>query len=169
MAVTLIVETGAGLANANSYASLGDADAYHQAHLHADDWLAATVETKSAALVWASRLLDEAVDWHGVKAVTLSGLRWPRAGVADRDGVPLQSNAIPPALRHATAEFARHLIANDRTTEPAEKGVRSIAAGGIAIALDPGDRPGLLPASVRRLIAPLGWPLVSHRVPLTRA
>lgn len=86
MALTLIVETGAGLANTNSYASLADGDAYHQAHLHADDWLAATVEIKGAALVWASRLLDEAVDWHGQKAVPTSGLRWSRAGVADRHG-----------------------------------------------------------------------------------
>jgi hypothetical protein len=35
MALILIKETGAGLANANAYANAADGDAYHDGHLYA--------------------------------------------------------------------------------------------------------------------------------------
>ena len=38
MALTLIKETGAGLVDANSYASAADGDAYHDGHLYATAW-----------------------------------------------------------------------------------------------------------------------------------
>ena len=56
MPLTLIKESGAGLANANAYADLADGDAYHAGHLYASAWTAATADNKAVALVMASRL-----------------------------------------------------------------------------------------------------------------
>jgi len=58
MALTLILETGAGLANANSYATVAESDAYHDGHLYATAWTGATSGNKAAALVMATRLID---------------------------------------------------------------------------------------------------------------
>ena len=55
MALTLIKETGAGLANANSYAEVADGNAYHDGHLYATAWTAATDAQKAAALVMSSQ------------------------------------------------------------------------------------------------------------------
>ena len=38
MSLTLIKEDGSGLANANSYASAADGDAYHDGHFYASTW-----------------------------------------------------------------------------------------------------------------------------------
>ena len=58
MALVLIKEDGTGLVNANTYASVADGDAYHEAHLYATAWTAATTPNKEAALAMATRLID---------------------------------------------------------------------------------------------------------------
>ena len=40
MSLTLIKEDGTGKADANSYASVADGDAYHDGHLYATAWTA---------------------------------------------------------------------------------------------------------------------------------
>jgi hypothetical protein len=46
MALTLIKETGAGLSDANSYASAADGNAYHDGHLYAASWTAVVTGSK---------------------------------------------------------------------------------------------------------------------------
>ena len=58
MALTLIKEDGTGLATANAYADVSDSDSYHEGHLYATAWTAATADNKAKALVMASRVLD---------------------------------------------------------------------------------------------------------------
>ena len=65
MALTLIKEDGTGLANANSYADATDGNAYHEGHLYATAWNAATTGQKEAALVMATRLLDGEFQFFG--------------------------------------------------------------------------------------------------------
>ena len=50
MALTLIKETGAGLANANSYANVADGDAYHEGHLYASAWIGAAFSKPSLSM-----------------------------------------------------------------------------------------------------------------------
>ena len=69
MALTLIKETGAGLANANAYADVADGDAYHAGHLYASAWTAASADNKTAALVMASRLIDAEYQFGGTRSV----------------------------------------------------------------------------------------------------
>ena len=67
MALTLIKEDGTGKADANSYASVADAEAYHEGHLYATAWTGATAEQKAAALVMATRLIDAQFQFNGVR------------------------------------------------------------------------------------------------------
>jgi hypothetical protein len=169
MPLTLIATAGA--ANANSYTTVEEADAYHDAHLYASTWTNATTEQKTAALVWATRLLDEQCEWDGTKATNEQALRWPRGGAYDADGVPFDVDEIPQSLKYATAEFARHLLASDRfqVRDDARGGLHSVSAGPVSLTFNMVDRIGLLPESVCSLVAPYmtgtggGW-----EVPLVR-
>ena len=48
MALTLIKEDGTGRADANSYASVADGNAYHDGHLYASAWTGAGDDQKAA-------------------------------------------------------------------------------------------------------------------------
>lgn len=84
----LIVETGTGLATADSWISLEEANAYWTDRADAD-WLAATSTSREAALRNAADYLMYAYRWPGQAAVTGQRLPWPRAGV--RSGVSYYS------------------------------------------------------------------------------
>src|SRR5688500_3618315 len=101
MALTLIATPGA--ANANSYCTIAEANAYHEAHLYAEAWTEGDDEKRIPALIWATRLLDEQMQWRGYPSTLEQALRWPRSWVPDRDGQVFIDNAIVPTfLKHAT-------------------------------------------------------------------
>src|SRR5436190_22394585 len=85
MALVLVKETGAGLNNANSYASAADGDAYHEGHLYASSWTGASTATKEAALVIATRLIDSLFRFRGFRTSDGQALQWPRQYARDDD------------------------------------------------------------------------------------
>ena len=100
MALILIKETGAGLANANAYANAADGDAYHDGHLYATAWTAASAANKDAALVMATRLIDAQFQFDGGKVNETQALQWPRENCHDPDaegwgGGTVASNVVP--------------------------------------------------------------------------
>ena len=86
MSVTLTKESGAGKANANTYAEVADGDAYHLGHLYATTWAAADEDKKAAALVMATRLIDAEYQFGGWKAISGQALQWPRMDCREPDG-----------------------------------------------------------------------------------
>jgi hypothetical protein len=104
--LTLTKETGAGLANANTYALVADGDAYHMGHLYASAWDVATADKKAAALVMASRLIDSEFQFGGWKAISGQALQWPRMDCPEPDGATATfkaSDYYPPAQMQANA------------------------------------------------------------------
>lgn len=170
MSLTLVVETGAGLTTANSYASVAEGDAYHDAHLYSDAWDDATDATKDIVLAWATRLLDEQVPWKGTKASIGQALQWPRYSVPDRDGITIiDADEIPAWLKNATAELARHLIGEDRTADSDTKGFKSIKVGEIALEIDREDRKPILPKAVISMVEPFSLGMGMGTVRLLRS
>lgn len=110
----MIVEDGIGRADADSYCSVADADAYLAARGRNSAWDALTDPEKAGRLVMASGYLDAAVRWAGEIATSAQALGWPRANALDRDGRPLAVDAVPVAVRNAAIEIAQ---AGDVTTE----------------------------------------------------
>lgn len=154
MALTVIVTPGAS--DANSYCSRAEADTYHEAHLYGSAWSSATDPNKDKALVWATRLLDEQIDWSGYAHSNEQALRWPRDGVLDRDGrLYLAETTIPTFLKNATAELARHLLVGDRTQERSF-GIQEVTADTVSVTFDKHDEKPFLPPSVASLIGPYG-------------
>ncbi|MDR3458091.1 MAG: hypothetical protein P4N60_11635 [Verrucomicrobiae bacterium] len=157
MALTLIKEDGTGKPDANSYADVADGDAYHDGHLYASAWTAATTDKKSAALVMASRLIDAEFQFNGLRSVAAQALQWPRLNCPDPDSGEAVSNTnVPKALVKAACELGRELILSDRTASPAGEGLKYQNVGGNQTGYDKTDTRPVIPAIVQALLAKFG-------------
>ncbi len=96
-AITIVKEDGTGKADANSYASVADCDAYHEGHLYAEGWTEAG-GAQAAALVMATRLLDTEFSFGGVRTLAGQALQWPRMDCPEPDGTTAQFVAGGVAL-----------------------------------------------------------------------
>jgi hypothetical protein len=137
MALTLIKEDGTGKTDANSYANAADGDAYHDGHLYASAWTAATTGNKEKALVFATRLIDSQFQFNGFKRLNAQALHWPRENCLDPDryesfavallvnrGRFLDNDKVPKAVVDATCEPARELLITDVTAAPLGEGLK---------------------------------------------
>ena len=172
MTVSDLVEVP-GASDANTYCSVEDADQYHGNHPQGSvAWTASEAEQKRRALWQATRLLDAHVVWTGYAASTGQALSWPRDGMYDRNDYGLDARVIPPALRDATAEFARHLLdaASDRTADSSvvSSGIRELVAGPVKLTFT-GDRPDVIPDAVWFLLVPSWLARVRQRSKRTAA
>ncbi len=111
--MSLLVETGAGVQSAESYAPVAFIDAYWLARTHnplAATWAAGTTPKKEGAAREATGFLDG--EWgpfyRGVRAGYVQGLLWPRTDAMDNANYPLPD--LPPELMAAVAELAVRAI-----------------------------------------------------------
>jgi hypothetical protein len=176
MAITIVVETGAGLSNSNSYVTVAEADTYNENHYYGSDWAHLQDEKKKRAIIFATRLLDEQVDWNGTprKSTDTSvsdhqSLRWPRNSVVDIDGYAVDFQTIPEWLKNACSELARYLTASDRTAEPATAGFSKLQVGSVSVDVDKNDQLPTMPKSVVQMITAYGRIKFGHNVKLLRA
>ena len=157
MPLTLIKETGAGLADSNAYADVADGDAYHAGHLYASAWTAATADQKAVALVMASRLIDAEYQFGGTRSVASQALQWPREDCPDPDaGDMVAETMVPKAVVEAACELARELIITDRTAAPAGEGLKYYNNAGVQTGYDKSDTRPIIPAVVQALLAKFG-------------
>lgn len=82
----LIVESGSGSATAESYASVADADSYHELRGNTL-WATMTTGEKEASLRRATDYLEQAyrLQWAGVRRTIDQALDWPRDLVPRQD------------------------------------------------------------------------------------
>jgi hypothetical protein len=163
--MALVVENGSGLANAESYISVADADTYFSAlrgdaSVYADDWAnaATTTAIKEACLRWATRLIDKYWRFDGEKSTTTQKLRWPLEGVENEYEELLPSDELPDDLTYATAEMARALLVDPERVEDQEVGLSALGVGSIQLTFDKYDRAGTLPKTVKNLLSAYGVP-----------
>jgi hypothetical protein len=157
MPLALIKETGAGLANANSYANVADGDAYHDGHLYATAWTAASEDNKAVALVMASRVLDAEYQFSGTKAKDGQALQWPRMDCRDPNtGDAVPENQVPKAVMEATCELARELLVADRTAAPPGEGQKYYNNGSVQTGYDKTDTRPIIPKLVQTMLAKFG-------------
>ena len=161
MPLTLIKEDGTGKTDANAYASAADGDAYHEAHLYASAWTAATTGNKEKALVFATRLIDSECQFDGVKAHATQALQWPREGCHDPDadgwnGGTVASNVVPKAVVDATCEMARELLVTDRTAAPVGEGLKYENAGTTQTGYDKQDTRPVISQMAQAMLSKFG-------------
>jgi hypothetical protein len=98
----MILEDGTGKPDANSYAALEEADAYHTERGNAD-WAGASADAREASLVRACDYLERTYGrlWTGRKYHEHQRLSFPRIAA---DGIP--EGEIPFWLKEAQSEAA---------------------------------------------------------------
>jgi hypothetical protein len=169
MALILIKEDGTGKVDANSYATVADANAYHDGHLYAMAWTAATDDQKAVALVMATRLIDAEFQFNGTRTAANQALQWPRAMCPEPDNVHVpisvllpipydyvQYDTVPKAVVQATCEMARELLIVDRTTAPAGEGLSYQNISGNQTGYDKGDKRPVLSRVAQVMLAKYG-------------
>lgn len=169
MPLTLIKETGDGLADANAYAAVVDATAYHDGHLYPAAWTGATADAQAAALVMATRLIDTLFQFKGFRRLSTQALQWPRRWVPDPDndagsvfvGMPggpyFDETKVPKIVVDATCELARELIEQDRTDDPDDEGLKSIAVeGAVNLEFNAATRRPVATAVVQAMLGKVG-------------
>ena len=161
MAITVTVETGAGIANANSFASILTIDAYVLTNPHDSTWTALTDAQKNGYAVWSCRVLNEQILWDGWIVDSDQALPLPRSGMVDREGYTIDNNVIPDEVVNAQCELARLLAVEDRTADNGLLGFKEISVGSIKLVADKADRPIVLAPSVFNMIKHLGTKSVS--------
>ena len=139
------------------YANAADADAYHDGHLYATAWTAATAGNKDKALVFATRLIDAQFQFGGVKLKETQALQWPRDGCEDADlREPIASNAVPKSVVDATCEMARELLIADRTAAPAGEGLKYQNVGTTQTGYDKSDTRPVISRVAQAMLSKFG-------------
>jgi hypothetical protein len=133
--VACAIDATVGGDDANSYATIAEADIYHESHPYSAVWDAATSDQKCRALVTATRLLDTWFEWVGSAASSGQRLLWPRDGAYGPNGYLHLTDELPTRIVEATAELARQLLISDRTadSEIASQAITSLRAGSVAL------------------------------------
>ena len=161
--MTLIVEDGSGLPNAESYISVADADTYFANRGNAV-WAAITdIPTKEQLLRAATDYMRQnyRLRWVGMRVTITQGLDWPRAWVPIVDSPSgyrafpayLALNVVPQEVSSACAELAVRAssapLSPDLTTQVTQETV-----GPITVHYQPGARQAPYFQSIDNLLAP---------------
>jgi hypothetical protein len=104
--MTLIVENGEGLADAESYISAEDASAYHEARGNTT-WATMTEQEQEEALRRATDYMEQTYrqNWKGVRVYTMQALSWPRNYVEFEDTY-YPNDEVPVEVQRASAQLA---------------------------------------------------------------
>jgi hypothetical protein len=167
LTATDLIET-VGAANANSFVTLAEANAFHVLNFGSDAWFGTTEDTVSSqvrALVKAARRLNQE-NWLGSRTNTLGvrqALAWPRIGVPKIDGETggwgyscpdvYFSFEIPQQIKDAQCLLALAYLDGFADGEGQTKA--EFWAGSVRISDEKVRSDDLLPAEVVRLISPL--------------
>jgi len=130
--VAIVVEDGTGKADANSYASLAAASAYHSARGRAA-WASLASDTvREQALVRATDYIEFRFGprFRGVKTSASQALSFPRRDAIDNSGHSLDG-IVPPQLAKACMEYAliSGLIGELAPRPPSPNGTQNVATG----------------------------------------
>lgn len=143
--MALIVEDGTGLATAESYISVGNADAYH-ANIGNDAWPLLTATQREQCLRKATAFMSGRyrARWAGCRKSTTQLLDWPRGQVPIKDAPDLYGNSasyyddasVPAAVANACASLALRASAADLLADETRAKL-SVSVGAISTTYDP--------------------------------
>lgn len=147
-------------AGANTYADLAYADGYFAARMHGAAWLEASRDDQAVALVHATRMLNQLVDWRGTVADVDQPNAWPRVGVqiADRPAGTLfdpEAASFPTFLADVCCEVAHDSLLDNRLEDDAT-GLSSMGLDSLRLSFNTKDRSDYFSEYVRTLISSYG-------------
>lgn len=161
--MALITETGAGLANAESYCTVAFADAYHLGRGREASWVDLDTEVKEQRLRAATDYLVQAYRsrWAGYRMTSTQALDWPRGDVPMKDAPSgyawpayYPDDAVPLAVQQACAQLAFTSISGDLAADVGQV-VKSKKVGPIEVEYAEGSSPAVRYRSIDMLLSPL--------------
>lgn len=152
--MALIVETGSGASDSQSYASVADADTYHAARGRTL-WATMSEAEKEQALTRATDFMVESYRkrWGGYRMTSTQALDWPRYGVC-LDGFAVSSDVVPAEVVKACMELALIAAAGDLLA-PQGPQVKSEKVGPLEVVYADGARQNTKYPAVDSMLAPL--------------
>jgi hypothetical protein len=166
MPVSSLVATP-GSASANAYLTLAEADQYQVDRPPVGTtWAVASTDLKTAAILWATMLMDDAWVWSGYPTDAIQALLWPRGAMLKRNGWEyVDIHTIPIELKRATAEYARQLLVSDLAgnSDIETLGLTSVKAGPVSLTFKDSVYAKPVPDTVFHLI-PDRWGYPKNRI-----
>ncbi len=152
MPLTLIPETGAGLANANAFASRAQVTTALESSPYAGAWAGVDPTQQDQCIAEASAWLSR-LTWQGQRTIETQALAWPRAWMVTPDGYAVASNLVPVFVVEATARLAFWLSQqeNPYLSNGLQPGTELQLPGGLRLTPEAGTT---LPLDVLQLIRP---------------
>lgn len=158
----LVVETGEGLPNATSYASIDSADAYHIAYGN-DAWFDLSTDEKEVLLRRASRDLDLLLGsvYDSAPLTTTQAFLWPRKEYINTLGNTI--TGLPLLIANATAELALLLTKMDFFAPTVDEGNVKVKIRRVGTLVDHTEyfTPGFTRSTQLRRIRVMLAPLIS--------
>lgn len=152
--MALVVEDGSGLANAESYIAVADADARHSA-LGNTAWAGFDTTTKEQLLRQATEYMLQAYRdrWQGYRQTTTQALDWPRNSVIVDEFVEVSATIVPTPVKNACADLALRASSAD-LAEDLTRGVIRSKVGPIETEYDRASPQGTRYRAVEMALAP---------------
>lgn len=111
--MSLVLETGTGIPNANAYSTYEKFKAYHDARKNEFVDAIGCIE---AAIIKATDYIDIAKKYRGYRLTTSQSLEFPRGGAAYDDGRRI--NGVPIEIEEACNEYAIRAMKIDLAPDP---------------------------------------------------
>lgn len=149
-----------GGANANSYVSLAEANAYMLTRTNSSAWSALGVSPvgdpeREALLITATSRID-VERFREMRTASTQRLQWPRYGLWDEDGYLIPSDTIPRFIKEAVYEMAMAILGAGTTDLMAPTGLEGydeVTVGPLRVVINHEFVAGELPSTVDRLLA----------------
>lgn len=132
--MALTVEDGTGLAAADSFISVTDADTYFTNHGSPSAWTGLTNANKESALRYATLFINHRYQWPGMILVDTQALALPRKFGYDEEGRSLADDEVWSQVEQATCEAALAHVSN-ALNQILQRGgmIDSLSVGSISI------------------------------------
>lgn len=152
--MSLTIEDGSGVADANSFVTVAEATAYAEARGLS---LPATDAEKEQLLIKAADYLLSVEDrFKGERVAADQALSWPRKDVYLYGSLePLPDNQIPKALKNAQCQLAVDLVNNDLQPTDQGKEVQTETVGPLSTTYFRSGTSVAQPAKALALLEPL--------------
>lgn len=174
MPATIIVEDGTGKADANSYVTLAEANAFFDTVPQVNTWGAQTDDQKTRLCLAATRMVDGCFVFNGYNSTLTQALQWPRflarnsnqyAGAYFRNpntflGQYYDPQKVPALIKQITCEIVKSILdaSDDRTADAPGTGIESFEVyEGVKVKFDTKARRPVIPDYVSTLALDLGY------------
>lgn len=157
MAFAFTVEDGTGVAGANSYLTVAEADDILAIEPEWAEWSALAEADKELDLARATRYLDDNYQWFGKKTERDQFLMWPRRHMKDTEGFCIADTVIPLELKRAAARLAVWLRTNNGNDMMNVEGLKRFRSDDIEIEWQSGASIAKGPDFLSKLLIAFGW------------